>query len=100
MTTALAFTNHAFAQNQFTLGLEYGYKEMFQIRTGYAYEEGIFNYDERATAFTGFMGGFTFEVPVRPGSNTTFGLDYSFRHSNPFGGSHTFGVRLNLGSDE
>lgn len=97
LTPAFAFTNHAFASNQFTLGLEYGYKSMFQIRTGYAYEDGILSYETRTNAFTGVMGGFTFEVPVREDSETTFGFDYSYRHSNPFGGSHSFGVRLNLG---
>ncbi|MBR9860671.1 PorV/PorQ family protein [bacterium] len=100
LTPALTFTNNAFSSNQFTIGLEYGYKEMFQIRVGHIYENGIYNYADRRTAFTGFAGGFTFEVPVRSGSETTFGLDYSYRHSNPFGGSHTFGVRLNLGSGE
>lgn len=99
LTPALSFTNNAFSSNQFTLGMEYAYKEMFQLRTGYAYEDGILSYDTRATVFTGFMGGFTFEVPVSAGSSTTFALDYSFRHSNPFGGSHTFGVRLNMGAE-
>jgi hypothetical protein len=97
LTTAATFTNNAFASNQLTLGLEYGYKKMLQLRAGFAYEKGIFNYDERTNAFTGAMAGFTFEVPVKKDSKTTFGLDYSFRHSNPFGGSHTFGVRLNVG---
>jgi hypothetical protein len=98
LTPAFTFTNNAFAANQFTLGTEYSYKNMFQLRAGYAYEDGITSYETRRTAFTGVMGGFTFEVPVRKDSETTFGLDYSFRHSNPFGGTHTFGVRLALGS--
>lgn len=97
LTPAFTFTNHAFSLNQYTVGMEYSYKEMFQLRTAYAYEDGILQYDTRANAFTGLMGGFTFEVPVNKDSETTFGLDYSYRHSNPFGGSHTFGVRLNLG---
>ena len=99
LTPAVTFTNNAFASNQITVGLEYGYKEMFQIRGGYAYEKGILDYETRTNAFTGAMAGFTFEVPVSKDSETTFALDYSFRHSNPFGGSHTFGVRLNLGAE-
>lgn len=99
LTPAFTFTNNAFASNQITLGAEYGYKSMFMVRAGYAYEKGIFSYDTRNNAFTGAMAGFTFEVPVNKNSETTFGFDYSFRHSNPFGGSHSFGVRLNLGSN-
>ena len=97
LTPAFTFTNNAFSSNQFTLGAEYGYKSMFQLRAGYAYEDGITSYETRTNAFTGVMGGFTFEVPVKKDSETTFGLDYSYRHSNPFGGSHSFGVRLNIG---
>ena len=97
LTPAFTFTNNAFSSNQFTVGAEYGYKSLFQLRTGYAYEDGITSYETRTNAFTGIMGGFTFEVPVKKDSETTFGLDYSYRHSNPFGGSHTFGVRLNIG---
>ena len=100
LTPALSFTNNAFAQNQFTAGLEYAYKDMFMLRGGYAYEKGILDYETRTNAFTGIMGGFTFEVPVKAGSGTTFALDYSYRHSNPFSGSHTFGVRLNIGASE
>lgn len=100
LTPAITFTNNAFATNQWTAGLEYGYKELFMLRAGYAYEDGILDYYTRNNAFTGAMAGFTFEVPVRKESNTTFGLDYSFRHSNPFGGSHSFGVRINIGADE
>jgi len=97
LTPAFTFTNNAFSNNQFTIGGEYGYKSLFMIRTAYAYEDGITSYETRTNAFTGVMGGFTFEVPVSKDSETTFGLDYSYRHSNPFGGSHSFGVRLNIG---
>ena len=97
LTPAMTFTNHAFATNQFTTGLEYAYKEMFQLRGGYAYEKGGLEYNTTTSAATGIMGGFTFELPVSKDSETTFALDYSYRHSNPFGGSHSFGVRLNLG---
>ncbi len=97
LTPAFTFSNNAFSNNQFTIGGEYGYKSLFMIRTAYAYEDGITSYETRTNAFTGVMGGFTFEVPVSKDSETTFGLDYSYRHSNPFGGSHSFGVRLNIG---
>ena len=29
-------------------------------------------------------------------SGTTFGLDYSYRHTDPFQGSHSIGARINL----
>ena len=51
--------------------------------------------DTRTTALRGPSAGFTVELPM--GSNgTTFGLDYSYRHTDPFQGSHTIGARINL----
>ncbi len=99
LTTGLNFTSNAFSRNQFTLGLEYGYKDMLMLRAGYAYEEGIMDYETRTNAYTGICAGLTFEVPVnKKKNNNTFGFDYSFRHSNPFSGTHSFGVRLTLDS--
>ena len=52
---------------------------MFQIRAGYAYEDGITSYETRVNAFTVVMGGFTFEVPIKKGSANTFGLAFLMR---------------------
>lgn len=99
LTTALNFTSNAFARNQLTAGLEYGYKDMLMLRVGYAYEDGITDYDTRTNVYTGISAGFTFEVPVnKKKNNNTFGFDYSYRHSNPFSGTHSFGVRINIDS--
>ena len=35
-------------------------------------------------------------VPSPMGNGSTFGLDYSYRHTNPFQGSHSIGARINL----
>jgi hypothetical protein len=93
-TPALNFTSNAYTRNQFTLGAEYGFKDLFMLRGAYAYEQGIFNADERTTAFTGLVGGFSIELPMSKSSDNIFAVDYSYRHSNPFGGSHGIGVRI------
>ena len=68
---------------------------MLMIRAGYYFEKDIMNQETRRTAFTGPALGATFEVPINE-KKSTFGFDYSYRFTNPFGGSHTFGFRLNL----
>ena len=65
------------------------------VRTGYTYEEGIRDQSTRTTALRGPSGGFTIELPMGENSST-FGLDYSYRHTDPFQGSHTIGVRISL----
>ena len=49
----------------------------------------------RTTALRGPSAGFTIELPM--GDNgSTFGLDYSYRHTDPFQGSHSIGARIDL----
>ena len=95
ITGAGTFTSNSFQKDQYRLGGEYSYREMFMVRLGYTYEEGIRTPDTRTTALRGPSGGFTVEIPMGE-SGTTFGLDYSYRHTDPFQGSHTIGVRINL----
>lgn len=97
LTAAANFTYNSFSLNQLTLGLEYNYKSMFMLRAGYAYEDGIMKYETRRSANTGIMGGVTFELPFGTNGNR-FALDYSYRDSNPFTGSHAIGVKLALGA--
>jgi len=77
------------------LGLEYAWHEMLMLRGGYYYEEGIGSVDTRRTALTGPAVGITIEVPFNE-KHSTFGLDYSYRTTNPFSGIHSFGFRINL----
>ena len=51
--------------------------------------------NQRMTVFTGPTCGATFEIPFND-KKSTFGLDYSYRFTNPFAGVHTFGLRINL----
>lgn len=90
------YTSNSFSYDNGLLGLEYSWKEMLMFRGGLLMEEGIFKGEgQRRTAFTGPAMGMTFELPFNA-RGSTFGLDYSYRFTNPFGGTHTWGVRLNL----
>lgn len=97
LTTALTFTSNAFSRNQLTAGLEYCFKNLFTLRGGYAFEEDGFDLETRTTAYTGLAGGFSLDLPLsKDKDNGTFAIDYSYRTSNPFSGSHSIGVRLDL----
>ncbi|MGZ4035998.1 MAG: PorV/PorQ family protein [Bacteroidia bacterium] len=95
ITASAAFVSNSFEQDQLKLGLEYGWKNILMVRVGYAYEKNITNKELRTTVFTGPSAGFTVEIPF--GKNkSTFGFDYSYRATNPFSGTHSFGARINL----
>lgn len=96
VTLAGNFTSNSFTKDNFLVGLEYGWKEMIMIRGGLVSEQGIFKGDaNRTTAFTGPSCGATVELPFGE-KKSTFGVDYSYRFTNPFGGVHSFGARINF----
>lgn len=92
------FTSNSFINDYFGGGVEYAFKEMFMLRAGYRYEEGIFNDldpEQRASAYTGLSAGMSVDVPLRE-DGPRLGVDYAYRTTNPYGGTHTIGVRINL----
>jgi hypothetical protein len=95
ITLAASFTSNAFMKDQYAIGLQYGFKEYFMIRGGMLIEDGIFDDMERTNALTGPTGGVTFQVPFGD-TGKSFGIDYSYRATDPFDGVHSFGARLNL----
>lgn len=95
ITAMGTFTSNSFGKDQFKLGVEYGWKNMLMLRLGYIYEKGVLKDATRTTVYLGPTVGFTVEVPF--GKNkSTFGLDYSYTATHPFGGTHSIGVRINL----
>jgi hypothetical protein len=96
LTPAFTFTSNAYARNQFTIGFEYGYKDVLMLRTGYGLEKDGLDYDTRTNAYTGLSAGFTYQLPLNKEKGSKFGLDYAFQQSNPFSGTHSIGVRIKL----
>lgn len=95
VTVAANFTSNSFEKDVYQLGLEYGFKTYFMVRAGYKL------YDNRSdntttTALTGFTGGVSFDIPLSKDKGSSFGIDYSYRTTNPFSGIHNVGVRIDL----
>jgi hypothetical protein len=95
LSLAATFTSNSFTNDQYIAGLEYGFKDYFMVRGGFAYEDNLFDDALRTTVYTGPAAGFTVQLPLGK-SGKLFGLDYSYRATKPFDGTHTFGVRFTL----
>jgi len=93
-TVAAAFTSNAFNKDQYILGAEYALKDYVMLRGAYTYEEGITNEDENTIALTGPSGGITIQAPLNKEKNSIFSVDYSYRATPAFQGTHNIGVRL------
>ncbi|MDB5282808.1 MAG: hypothetical protein JWO06_1883 [Bacteroidota bacterium] len=94
--TALAnFTSNAFGYDYYGVGLEFGFKEMFMLRAAYRFEKGQFSTATRLDAYTGLAAGLTVDIPFKEGG-PRMAVDYSFRATQPFAGTHSIGLRFNL----
>ena len=101
ITLAGAFVSNSFTKDEFRGGLEYGFKSFLMLRAGYGWTKGIGNDDDsktpyRTSAQKGLSAGFTIELPLNKEKGSTFGLDYSYRATDPFNGTHSIGIRMNL----
>jgi len=89
------YTSNSFTYDNGLYGVEYAWKEMIMVRGGLYTEKNIFKSGDSRTVYTGPAAGLTFEVPFNE-KKSTIGIDYAYRATNPFGGTHTLGLRLNL----
>lgn len=111
ITLAGNFVSNSAINDQIQVGAEYAFNEKIMVRGGFDYQKGIFS-DDRNFAHTGPTAGLTLQVPVGgkgtseavdptapldvTKKNRTFGIDYSFRASNPWSGTHSLGIKLSL----
>ena len=91
------FTSNSFSRDQLGAGIEYALKEMFMLRAAYKVEVGLSaERSAEASVYSGLSAGATIEVPVKKKSKNRFGIDYAYRATQPFSGTHNFSVRITL----
>ena len=95
LTAAGNFTSNSFGKDQIRVGLQYAFKNFLRLRAGYVYEEGVFDANERTTAFTGPSAGLSVLLKLNDNGSTA-SLDYSYRVTERFAGTHAVGLRLNM----
>lgn len=98
LTVAAAFTANSFTNDQYRVGLNYGFSSRvaaFNVMAGYVMEKGSFKKETRTTALTGLTAGVSVDILVGK-KRSGIGIEYAYRHTNPFNGVHTIGARVNL----
>ncbi len=89
------FTSNAFSQDQIGAGAEFSYKNMFQIRAAYKYNLGSGDTAFEDDIYTGLAAGFSAILPIsKKNKNQKVALDYAYRATDPFDGTHNLGVRF------
>ena len=87
------FTSNAFSTDQVGVGLELSYNNLVTLRGAYKADVGS-EEDKVANLYTGVAAGVSIDVPLKRAENRVVGIDYAFRATNPFRGTHNFTVRL------
>jgi hypothetical protein len=97
LTGMVSFISNSFSRDEIGGGLEYSLNKMFSLRGAYKMEIGGSQVvASQRTVHTGLAAGLSVELPLKKGSDTMLGIDYSYLASNPFKGTHNISFRLNL----
>jgi len=89
------FTSNAFSRDDIGVGAEFSFRDLIVLRGAYKVSMDDGN-GEESNLYTGLAGGISIDVPLKRADNRTVGIDYAYRTTNPFRGSHSFAVRLSF----
>ncbi len=96
LSFAANFTSNSFTKDQYHLGVEYCFKEMIAFRGGYVYQKKPEGKDYSLSVYTGPTAGFSIIIPLNKEKGSVFSLDYSYRNTYPFNGTHAIGAKISL----
>jgi hypothetical protein len=99
LTAHGTFIANSFNNDNYLFGLEYSFLQKFYLRGGYHYEENIWNDQERRVVYTGLSAGAGLEFEFGD-KGSRVSVDYAYRATMPFDGSHSIGARIHLGRSE
>ena len=88
------FTSNAFSKDQMGLGAEFFFRQRIVLRAAYKVNYGKSSASIGDEIYTGFAGGVSLIFPTKKESTNAFGIDYAYRATNPFKGTHSMAVRF------
>ncbi len=95
-TPIINFTSNSFGRDEIGAGVDTKLTDYFALRASYKYELGSSSNDVNKSAHTGLAAGISISVPLKKKSENRLAIDYAYRHSDPFNGTHQFGLRLDF----
>ncbi len=100
ITVLAHFTANSFSRDQIGGGVEYAFNELFMVRGGYNLEFGETVDDAgneiQESIYEGLSLGASIEAPFRKGKDSKFGVDYAYRTTTVFEGTHNVSIRISL----
>ncbi|GLR18141.1 PorV/PorQ family protein [Portibacter lacus] len=90
------FTSNAFSRDNIGLGAEVHFNDFLVLRGAYKYDIGSVPGESTNNIYTGVAGGISLNIPFKKGSSRNIGIDYAYRTTSPFRGTHNIGIKLNI----
>lgn len=90
------FTSNAFSRDIIGVGAEVHFKKFLVLRGAYKYDIGSFPGEATNNLYTGVAAGISLNLPLKKDSYKNIGIDYAYRATSPFRGTHNIGVKLNI----
>lgn len=94
ITLAGAFVSNAYSKDQFIVGLEYDFSNYFQLRGAYTIEPGMWT--NNTSVYMGPSCGTSILIPLGKKSKSRIAIDYAYRFTEKWQGSHSIGARIIL----
>lgn len=86
------FTSNAFSTDQLGVGLELFFRDLVILRGGYRID--LDEQEGRENLYTGAAGGVSFMIPTKKDSDRKVMIDYAYRATDPFNGTHNLSLGL------
>ncbi len=99
LTVAGTFISNSFTKDQVALGVEGSLHNWVILRAGYIFENGMWDdvlSPENNNVTTGFSAGLSIQVPINKENGSYIGIDYAYRETVSFNGTHFIGIIFNL----
>lgn len=88
------FTSNAFSQDQVGVGAELYFRERIILRGAYKANFGTSSAGIGEELYTGLAGGVSLIFPTKKDKTAGFGIDYAYRATRTFDGTHNLAVRF------
>lgn len=90
------FTSNSFSQDALGAGVEYSFNDIFMLRGAYRYDLGSNQNGIINNVYSGLAAGVTLEVPFSEKNDTRFAIDYGYRATSTWNGTHNLTLRFTL----
>lgn len=87
------FTSNAFSRDQLGGGIEFTFVEKVTLRAAYKSELGTGAVNN---LYSGLAAGASIELPFNASKKNRLGVDYGYRATSPFRGTHNISLRLSF----